>query len=103
MGRRQEDGGPPLLEVQRDGSVQLPAPAAFGLRQFQELRGSFPRCFHGRQRRGDVGQGYFVRAQRGGWRGRQEEVILRFLRCVQFWIRRVCLLSARRNTLCLQP
>ena len=57
MARWQEDGGPPLPEVQRDGAVQLPAPAALGVRHLQELRGPVPRRLHGWQRRGDAGQG----------------------------------------------
>merc|ERR1711972_582688 len=61
---RQEDGGPALTEVERDGAVQLPAAAAPGLRHVQELRGPFPCRLHGWQRRGDAWQGYLVRAQR---------------------------------------
>merc|ERR1712217_659546 len=72
---RQEDGGPALAEVERDGAVQLPAAAAFGLRHLQELRGPLPRCLHGRQRCCNAWQGHLVRAQgRGWWRRRQEEV-----------------------------
>merc|ERR1712087_270384 len=72
--RRQEDGGPPLPQVQRDGSVQLPAAAAARVRHLQELRGPVARGFHGRQRRCDAWQGHLLRAQGGGRRRRQEEV-----------------------------
>ncbi|CAJ1350432.1 unnamed protein product, partial [Effrenium voratum] len=61
--RRQEDGGPSLPQVQRDGSVQLPAPAAFGVRHLQELRGLVSRGLHGWQRCGDARQGGELRAQ----------------------------------------
>merc|ERR1712217_42585 len=71
---RQEDGGSSLPEVQRDGSVQLPASAAFGLRHLQELRGPVPCCLHGRQRCGDAWQGGELRAQGGRRQGWQEEV-----------------------------
>merc|ERR1712217_214877 len=72
---RQEDGGPTLAEVERDGAVQLPATAAPGVRYLQELRGSLARCLHGWQRRGDAWQGHLVRAQGRGWRcWWQEEV-----------------------------
>ena len=37
--RRQEDGKTSLVEVARNGRVQLPAAAALGLRQLQELHG----------------------------------------------------------------
>merc|ERR1711966_568943 len=47
----QEDGGPALPEVQRDGPDLLPAAAAPGVRLLQELRGPLARCLHGRQRR----------------------------------------------------
>merc|ERR1711941_151770 len=70
----QEVGGSPLLEVQRDGPVQLPASAAVGCRHLQELRGPVPRGLHGRQRSRHVGQGDLVRAQGGGRRRWQEEV-----------------------------
>merc|ERR1711908_191080 len=46
---RQEDGGPSLPEVQRDGRVQLPASAAARVRQLQELRGLVSRRLHGWQ------------------------------------------------------
>merc|ERR1712066_545658 len=60
---------------QEDGSVQLPAAAAPGVRHLQELRGPVPRCLHGWQRRGDAWQSHLVRAQGRGWRcWRQEEV-----------------------------
>merc|ERR1711970_286744 len=72
---RQEDGGSPLAEVERNGAVQLPATAAARLRHLQELRGPIPRRVHGWERRGDAGQGGVLRAQGGGCRGRQEEVI----------------------------
>merc|ERR1712113_848815 len=54
--------------------VQVPATAAVGVRQFQELRGLVTRCFHGRQWRRDAWQGRLVRAEGGGSRRRQEEV-----------------------------
>merc|ERR1711988_389375 len=73
--RRQEDGGPTLAEIQRDGSVQLPAAAAPGVRHLQELRGPLPRCFHGWQRRGDAWESHLVRAQGGGWRRRRQEEV----------------------------
>merc|ERR1711982_323670 len=72
--RWQEDGGPPLLEVQRDGPVQLPAPAALGVRHLQELRGPVPCCLHGWQRCCHAWQGHLLRAQGGGFRRRQEEM-----------------------------
>merc|ERR1712124_133537 len=78
----QEDGGPSLLEVQRDGSVQLPASAAFGLRHLQELRGPVPCCLHGWQRCGDAWQGGELRAQGGRRQGWQEEVRAPF--CLSF-------------------
>merc|ERR1712066_662787 len=71
---RQENGGSSLAEVERDGAVQLPAPAAARLRHLQELRGPLPRRVHGRQWRRDVGKGRVLRAQGGGRSGRQEEV-----------------------------
>merc|ERR1711972_667614 len=71
---RQEDGGSPLAEVQRDGSVQLPAAAAACLRHVQELRGPLSCRIHGRQWCRDVGKGGVLRAQGGGRRRRQEEV-----------------------------
>merc|ERR1711862_426349 len=71
---RQEDGGPPLPQVQRDGSVQLPAAAAARVRHLQELRGPVARGVHGRQWCCDAWQGHLLRAQGGGWRRRQEEV-----------------------------
>merc|ERR1712060_595858 len=73
--RWQEDGGSSLPEVERDGSVQLPAAAATGLRHVQELRGPLPRRLHGRQRGGDAWQGHLVREEGGGRRWRKEEVI----------------------------
>merc|ERR1712086_503799 len=73
--RRQEIGGPSLAEVQRDGGVLLPASAASGVRQLQELRGPFARRLHGWQRRGDAWKGHCLRAEGGCRRqGRQEEV-----------------------------
>merc|ERR1711972_803903 len=72
---RQEDGGPALAEVERDGAVQLPAAAAIGLRHLQELRGPLARCLHGWQWCGDAWQGHLLRAQGRGWRcWWQEEV-----------------------------
>merc|ERR1712108_54194 len=71
---RQEDGGPPFLEVQRDGPVQLPASAAARLRHLQELRGPVPRRLYGRQRRGDARKSGFLREEGGGCRWRQEKV-----------------------------
>mmetsp|Transcript_39267 Transcript_39267/g.124645 ORF Transcript_39267/g.124645 Transcript_39267/m.124645 type:complete len:199 (+) Transcript_39267:376-972(+) len=58
--RRQEDGGLPLAEVQRDGPVQLPATAAVGVRHLQELRGALPCRLH-------------LRVQGGGFRRWQEK------------------------------
>merc|ERR1711972_156709 len=72
---RQEDGGPALAEVERDGSVQLPAAAAVGLRHLQELRGPLARCLHGWQWCGDAWQGHLLRAQGGGWRCRRQEEV----------------------------
>merc|ERR1711974_145618 len=72
--RRQEDGGPPLLEVQRDGPVQLPASAAARLRHLQELRGFVPRRLHGWQWSGDARESGVLREEGGGCRWRQEEV-----------------------------
>merc|ERR1719499_1029704 len=74
--RREEDGGSAFAEVERDGAVQLPAAAATGVRHLQELRGSLPRCVHGRKRGGYAWQGHFLRAQGrcSWWRWRQEEV-----------------------------
>merc|ERR1711972_265559 len=69
----QEDGGPALAEVERDGAVQLPAAAASGLRHLQELRGPLPRCLHGWQRCGHAWQGDLLRAQGGGRRCRRQE------------------------------
>merc|ERR1712151_692261 len=72
----QEDGGAALLEVQRNGPVQLPASAAVGLRHLQELRGPLPCGVHGWQRCCHVGQGHLLRAQGGSCFRRQEEVSL---------------------------
>merc|ERR1712187_391892 len=58
--RWQEDGGPTLAEVERNGAVQLPAAAALGLRHLQELRGPLPSCLYGWQRRSDAGQGHLL-------------------------------------------
>merc|ERR1712079_778509 len=69
-----KNGGPPLLEVKRDGPVQLPAPAAACVRHLQELRGPFARSLHGWQWCRDAGQGHLLRAQRGCRRWRQEKV-----------------------------
>merc|ERR1711972_415518 len=74
--RWQKNGGSALAEVERDGSVQLPAAAAARLRHVQELRGPFPCRIHGRQWRRYVGKGGVLRAQGGGRRRRQEEVSL---------------------------
>ena len=72
---RQENGGFPLAEVQRDGTVQLPASAAACLRQLQELRGFFPRSFHGRQWICYVGQGDMLREDgRCRWCWKEERV-----------------------------
>merc|ERR1719445_247257 len=71
---RQEDGGASLLEVQRDGSVQLRSSAATGVRHIQELRGPVACGFHGRQWCSHVGQGDLLRAQGRGCRWWQEEV-----------------------------
>merc|ERR1711920_680103 len=73
--RRQEDGGPSLPQVERNGAVQLPAPAALGVRQLQELRGPLPRRLHGRQRRRHAWQGHLLRAEGGGGCRWQEEVM----------------------------
>merc|ERR1711975_57274 len=72
--RRKEDGGPTLAEVERDGSVLLPATAAAGVRQLQELRGPLACRFLGRQRRGYAWKGRDLREEGGGGRRRQEEV-----------------------------
>merc|ERR1739848_336938 len=72
--RRKEDGGPTLAEIERDGSVLLPATAAAGVRQLQELRGPLACRFLGRQRRGDAWKGRDLREEGGGGRRRQEEV-----------------------------
>merc|ERR1712179_318172 len=70
----QKDGGPALAEIQRDGGVCFPAAAAIGLRLVQELRGSVPGSFHGRERCCDAWQGGVLRAEaRCCWR-RKEEV-----------------------------
>merc|ERR1711937_882713 len=76
MGRDwwKENGRSTLLEVQRDGRMLLPATAASGVRQLQELRGPLARGFHGRERRCDVGQGRELRKEGGGRKGRQEEM-----------------------------
>merc|ERR1712060_958782 len=66
--------GAPLVEVQRDGAMQLSTSAASGLRHIQELRGFVACCIHGWQRRGHVGQGRLLRAQGGGCGWGQEEV-----------------------------
>merc|ERR1712083_1023951 len=63
--RWEKNGGPALLEVQRDGPVQLPAAAAIGVRYFQELRGTFTCCLHGWQRRCDAWQSHLLRAEGG--------------------------------------
>merc|ERR1712194_457685 len=63
-------------------------------------RGSFPRCFHGRQRCGDVGQGYLVGAQRGGRQGWKEEVRWR---CVQLCLQAVAERSCCLRILSVQP
>merc|ERR1719281_481396 len=72
--RRKEDGGPPLAEIERDGSVLLPATAAAGVRQLQELRGPLACRFLGRQRRGDAWKGRDLREEGGSGRRRLEEV-----------------------------
>merc|ERR1719222_1084429 len=73
--RREEDGGAPLPEVERDGRVQLRAAAAPCVRHLQELRGPLPRGVHGRQRRGHARKSYLVREKgRWRWRRRQKEV-----------------------------
>merc|ERR1719469_179110 len=77
--RRQEAGGASLTEVQRDGSVLLPAAAASRVRQLQELRRIVPRCFHGWQWSCHAWQSHFLRAQ-GGCRRRWQEEVSRSLR-----------------------
>merc|ERR1719330_200265 len=72
--RWQENGRPALAQVQRDGPMQLPTAAAFGLRYFQELRGLVACGFHGRKRSCHAWQGHFLRAQGGGRCWWQEEV-----------------------------
>merc|ERR1711976_681809 len=67
-------GGPALFEVQRDGPVQLPAPAAVGGGHLQELRGTFSCRLHGREWCRDAWQGHLLRAKGGGLRRWQEEV-----------------------------
>merc|ERR1712176_169967 len=71
---REENGGSALSQIQRDGPVLLPAPAALGVRHVQELRGFVTRRVHGWQRCGHVGQGGLMRAEGGGRRWRQEEM-----------------------------
>merc|ERR1711881_434719 len=61
--RRKEDGGPTLAEIERDGSVLLPATAAAGVRQLQELRGPLACRVLGRQRRGDAWKGRDLREE----------------------------------------
>merc|ERR1712066_1125260 len=106
-------GGPTLAEVKRDGSVQLPAAAAPGVRHLQELRGPLPCCLHGRQRRGDAWQGHLVRAEGRGRRWRKEEVRHRERRvtrgrlsCVQGMMAKVlrfCSSEAREIVRACQP
>merc|ERR1712190_440006 len=71
---RKENGGPPLLEVQRDGPVQLPAPAAACVRHLQKLRGPLACGLHGRKWCRHAGKGYLLRAQGGRRRRWQEKV-----------------------------
>merc|ERR1711862_222773 len=73
--RWQEARGSSLLEVQRDGSVLLPASAASRVRHLQELRGSLPCCLHGWQRLCYAWQGRVLRASRGGRQGRRQEEV----------------------------
>merc|ERR1711862_594321 len=73
--RWQEARGSSFVEVQRDGSVQLPAPAASCVRHLQELRGSFSRRLHGWKRLCHVGQGRQLREEGGGQGHWQEEMI----------------------------
>merc|ERR1712178_399042 len=61
--RRQENGGPPLIEVKRNGRMLLCASAAPGVRHLQELRGSFTRCIHGWQWCCDAWKGHLLRAE----------------------------------------
>merc|ERR1712060_145133 len=72
---REENGRPALAEVERDGTVQLPASAAPCLRHLQELRGPFACCLHGRQWCCHAWQGDLLRAQRGCQCRGQEEVM----------------------------
>merc|ERR1711964_676267 len=62
---RQEDGGPALAEVERDGGVQLRAAAAVGRRHVQELRGPLAHRVLGRQWRGDAWQDHDGGAEGG--------------------------------------
>merc|ERR1712118_356920 len=68
---RQEDGGPALAQVERDGRGELRPAAAAGRRHVQELRGSLPHRFLGRQRRCHAWED---REEGGQGRGREEEV-----------------------------
>merc|ERR1711900_64148 len=68
----QEDGGPALAEVERDGGVQLRAAAAAGGGHLQELRGPVPHRLPGRQRCGHVGQDRDCRAEDGQGLGQSE-------------------------------
>merc|ERR1712190_501167 len=72
--RRQKDGRSALLEIERDGPVQLCTTAALGVRHLQELRGLVACCIHGRKWCSDVGQGHLLRAEGGSRWWRQEEV-----------------------------
>merc|ERR1712232_773949 len=71
---RKEDGGPAFLEVERDGRVRIPTPAAPRVRYLQELRRALARRLHGWQRRGHAGQGHFVRTEEGCCSRGQEEM-----------------------------
>merc|ERR1712146_217180 len=67
---RQEDGGPALDEVERDGGVHVRAAAAACGGHFQELRGLVAHCVPRRERRGHARQD----RHRGAEGGCEEEV-----------------------------
>merc|ERR1712039_749608 len=59
--RRKEDGRSAFFEVERNGTVQFPTATTTCVRHFQELRGPFSCCIHGRKWRCDVGKSYLMR------------------------------------------
>merc|ERR1711918_217202 len=72
--RWEDNGRSPFVEVERNGSVFLPAAATACVRQLQKLRGSFARRILRRQRRGDAWKGRDLRKERGGSRWWQEKM-----------------------------